>query len=210
MAHSKQQCYDTFGHFNSKNSNNADLIHLKILEMLHQQTALSRQNNHQKRLAYAICDAVSKGYFIIFNTLTATNDAMASGVFYDRKTVKAYLRKIKRDSPGAKHFGVIEGQGADGRLHYHFIHILPTLPEDSYDPNIGRHNPNHNELQSFKKYWNAGISAPLMLRFGAGDAFGQANYRWPNYPNTKKRQTTSSSRTTNPTYRSTHRGQILN
>src|SRR5207245_1556579 len=88
--------------------------------------------------------------FIVFDTLTLADDLLES--FYDNpNALRDYFRDIGRmvlAAEGRKandshadcyqYFCVPEYGTANGRLHFHAVHFMRTLPTGSVDPNFGR------------------------------------------------------------------------
>src|SRR5262245_8519476 len=88
--------------------------------------------------------------FMVFVTLTLAYDLLES--FYDNpNALRDYFRDIGRmvlAAEGRKandshadcyqYFCVPEYGTANGRLHFHAVHFMRTLPTGSVDPNFGR------------------------------------------------------------------------
>src|SRR4051794_41668806 len=51
----------------------------------------------------------------------------------------------------SSHFCVPEYGTANGRLHFHAVHFMRTLPTGSVDPNFGRRVRNRRQLNSLQK-----------------------------------------------------------
>src|SRR5438309_419527 len=51
-------------------------------------------------------------------------------------------------------------QLANGRLHFHAVHFMRTLPTGSVDPNFGRRVRNRRQLNSLQNTWPYGYSMP--------------------------------------------------
>src|SRR5207248_1776112 len=89
------------------------------------------------------------GWFIVFDTLTLADDRLEA--FYDNpNALRDYFRDIGRmvlAAEGRKandshadcyqYFCVPEYGTANGRLHFHAVHFMRTLPTGSVDPNFG-------------------------------------------------------------------------
>ncbi|CAG8849500.1 21265_t:CDS:2, partial [Racocetra persica] len=94
--------------------------------------------------------AHADGWFIVFDTLTLADDRLEA--FYDNpNALRDYFRDIGRmvlAAEGRKandshadcyqYFCVPEYGTANGRLHFHAVHFMRTLPTGSVDPNFGR------------------------------------------------------------------------
>src|SRR5437868_11917656 len=98
----------------------------------------------------AMRHAHADGWFIVFDTLTLADDRLEA--FYDNpNALRDYFRDIGRmvlAAEGRKandshadcdqYFCVPEYGTANGRLHFHAVHFMLTLPTGSVDPNFGR------------------------------------------------------------------------
>src|SRR5699024_11386542 len=58
----------------------------------------------------------------------------------------------------------------NGRLHFHAVHFMRTLPTGSVDPNFGRRVRNRRQLNSLQNTWPYGYSMPIAVRY-TQDAF---------------------------------------
>src|SRR5262249_58284293 len=52
----------------------------------------------------------------------------------------------------------------NGRLHFHAVHFMRTLPTGSVDPNFGRRVRNRRQLNSLQNTWPYGYSMPIADR----------------------------------------------
>src|SRR2546430_734305 len=52
-----------------------------------------------------------------------------------------------------QYFCVPEYGTANGRLHFHAVHFMRTLPTCSVDPNFGRRVRNRRQLNSLQNTW---------------------------------------------------------
>src|SRR5260370_41647899 len=59
---------------------------------------------------------------------------------------------------------------SNGRLHFHAVHFMRTLPTGSVDPNFGRRVRNRRQLNSLQNTWPYGYSMPIAVRY-TQDAF---------------------------------------
>src|SRR5690554_8002359 len=104
------------------------------------------------------------------DTLTLADDR--SEQFYDNpNALSDYFRDIARmvlAAEGRKandshadcyqYFCVPEYGTANGRLHFHAVNFMRTLPTGSVDPNFGRRVPNRRQLNSLQNTWPCGNS----------------------------------------------------
>src|SRR5262245_12368392 len=67
---------------------------------------------------------------------------------------------------------------ANGRLHFHAVHFMRTLPTGSVDPNFGRRVRNRRQLNSLQNTWPYGYSMPIAVRY-TQDAFSRSGWLWP-------------------------------
>src|SRR5205085_12068018 len=112
----------------------------------------------------------------VFDTLTLADDRLE--VFYD---VPDALRDVFRDigrmvlaAEGRKandsradcyqYFCVPEYGTANGRLHFHAVHFMGTLPTGSVDPNFGRRVGNRRQSNSWQNTWHYDYSMPIAGR----------------------------------------------
>src|SRR5207247_9795407 len=98
--------------------------------------------------------------FPAYYTLTFAYGRLAS--FYDiPNALREYFRNIGRMFLAAEgrnannshadyyqYFCVPEYATANGRLHFHAVHFMRTLPTGSVDPNFGRRVRNRRQLNS--------------------------------------------------------------
>src|SRR5690606_39573994 len=101
-------------------------------------------------------------WFIVFDTLTLGEDRLEA--FYDNpNALRDYFRDIGRmvlAAEGRKandsradcyqYFCVREYGTANGRLHFHAVHFMRTLPTGSVDPNFCRRVRNRRQLNSLQ------------------------------------------------------------
>src|SRR5207302_2090113 len=64
-----------------------------------------------------------------------------------------------------QYFCVPEYGTANGRLHFHAVHFVRTLPTGSVDPNFGRRVRNRRQLNSLQNTWPYGYSMPIAVRY---------------------------------------------
>src|SRR5256885_500527 len=91
-----------------------------------------------------------------------------------------FCLKKKNDSHADcyQDFCVPEYGTANGRLHFHAVHFMRTLPTGSVDPNFGRWVCNPRQLNSLQNTWPYGYSIPIAVRY-TQDAFSRSGWLWP-------------------------------
>src|SRR5207249_8793967 len=62
----------------------------------------------------------------------------------------------------------------NGRLHFHAVHFMRTLPTGSVDPNFGRRVRNRRQLNSLQNTWPYGYSRSEERRVGKGSRSGRS------------------------------------
>src|SRR5207245_4814188 len=93
------------------------------------------------------------------------------------RSVSAFL--LNRSSDLCyQYFCVPEYGTANGRLHFHAVHFMRTLPTGSVDPNFGRRVRNRRQLNSLQNTWPYGYSMPIAVRY-TQDAFSRSGWLWP-------------------------------
>src|SRR5438105_8347945 len=111
--------------------------------LLEASTMKSRRGFAIQRLMNAMRQAHADGWFIVFDTLTLADDRVEA--FYDNpNALRDYFRDIGRmvlAAEGRKandshadcyqYFCVPEYGTANGRLHFHAVHFMRTLPTGS-------------------------------------------------------------------------------
>src|SRR5437660_10778771 len=75
----------------------------------------------------------------------------------------------------SQYFCVPEYGTANGRLHFHAVHFMRTLPTGSVDPNFGRRVRNRRQLNSLQNTWPYGYSMPIAVRY-TQDAFSRSGW----------------------------------
>ena len=149
----------------------------------------------KSRLRMALYEAHTHGWYVVFNTLTVSDDNIDAVFAKGSKHFRDYIRNITRAVGRQneltsrqsdelvlelhKYFAVVERGDETGRLHIHVMHMLKTLPKGCTDPNYGIVDGMRREIQEFKKYWRYGLSAPIAIRYGHEDAFSRDGWQWP-------------------------------
>src|SRR5260370_36941919 len=130
----------------------------------------SRRGFAIQRLMNEMRQAHADGWVIVFDTLTLAADRLEA--FYDNaNALRDYFRDIGRmvlaaarrkandsHSDCYQYFCVAEYGRATGRLHFHAVHFMRTLPTVSVDPNFGRPVRSRRPLNSFQNTWPYGYS----------------------------------------------------
>src|SRR5580693_1804475 len=131
----------------------------------------SRRGFAIQRLMNAMRQAHADGWFIVFDTLTLADDRLEA--FYDNPSaLRDYFREIGRMVLAA------EGRTANGRLHFHAVHFMRTLPTGSVDPNFGRRVRNRRKVNSPQNTRPYGYSMPIAVPY-TQDAFSRSGWLWP-------------------------------
>src|SRR5699024_5812615 len=76
-----------------------------------------------------------------------------------------------------QYFCVPEYGTANGRLHFHVVHFMRTLPTGSVDHNFGRRVRNRRQLNSLQNTWPYGYSMPIEVR-NTQNAFSRYVWLW--------------------------------
>src|SRR2546423_14472155 len=130
-----------------------------------------------QRLMNAMRQAHADGWFIVFDTPTLADDRLEA--FYDNpNALRDYFRDIGRmvlAAEGRKandshadcyqYFCAPEYGTANGRLHFHAVHFIRTLPTGSVDPNLARGVANTPQLNIFKNLRPNGSSKPCAVSY---------------------------------------------
>src|SRR5438093_715957 len=88
------------------------------------------------------------------------------------------VARLMIHTPTDQYFCVPEYGTANGRLHFHAVHFMRTLPTGSVDPNFGRRVRNRRQLNSLQNTWPYGYSMPIAVRY-TQDAFSRSGWLWP-------------------------------
>src|SRR6266404_361050 len=157
--------------------------------LLEASTMKSRRGFAIQRLMNAMRQAHADGWFIVFDTLTLADDRLEA-VYDNPNALCDYFRDIgcmvlaaegrKANDSHAdcyQYFCVPEYGTANGRLHFHAVHFMRTLPTGSVDPNFGRRVRNRRQLNSLQNTWPYGYSMPIAVRY-TQDAFSRSGWLW--------------------------------
>lgn len=151
------------------------------------------------RLDTAITEACQKDWFVIFQTLTVSQEnyqdvfKKGSSAWRDyiqtvERAIGSQVYKTRRDMEKDRkkgircheYFAVVERGTKHGRLHIHVLHLCQKLPYGcSRDPNSGKTVPTNQQINGFSKFWRFGSDTPIACRFLANDAFTKLGWRWP-------------------------------
>lgn len=142
-----------------------------------------------------------QGWFFVFDTLTLSDDRLRDFYRspnalrdYFRNVGRAVLKAEGRSTKGSssdcyRYFCAPEYGGRTGRLHFHVVHMLRTLPKGVYDPTRGGRFRGRVEISLFKGMWSYGHTSPIAVRY-ANDAFTRRlGWVWPLDRSGKARQT---------------------
>src|SRR5438128_6572140 len=104
-------------------------------------------------------------FFFFFKQKTAYEIGLgipAEPLFRSRMVLAAEGRKANDSHADCyQYFCVPEYGTANGRLHFHAVHFMRTLPTGSVDPNFGRRVRNRRQLNSLQNTWPYGYSMPI-------------------------------------------------
>src|SRR5476649_423708 len=122
----------------------------------------------------------------INNTIDHRPEGDEKWFLENEKTVTQFCRKLAAEGSKAndshadcyQYFCVPEYGTANGRLHFHAVHFMRTLPTGSVDPNFGRRVRNRRQLNSLQNTWPYGYSMPIAVRY-TQDAFSRSGWLWP-------------------------------
>ncbi|AUG88354.1 gpA [Escherichia phage EMCL318] len=159
----------------------------KILE---ESTMKSRRGFTVQRLMNAMRTAHTDGWYVVFDTLTLADDRIKD--FYaNPNALRDYFRDIGRmvltaegrsvhdsSTDCYQYFCVPEYGTQHGRLHFHAVHLMRTLPLGSLDPNFGKLVRTNRQINSLQNTWPYGYSMPIAVRYSQ-DAFSRAGWLWP-------------------------------
>src|SRR5256884_7614123 len=136
----------------------------------------SRRGFAIQRLMNPMRQAHADGWFIVFDTLTLADDRLEA--FYDNpNALRDYFRDIGRmvlAAEGRKandsradcyqYFCVPESGTANGRLHFHAVHFMRTLPPGRVAPHFGRRGRPPRQFNSLQPTWPYGSRMRLAVR----------------------------------------------
>src|SRR5206468_54752 len=142
------------------------------------------------RLVDVMRQATAAGWATDVDTLRLAVDRVGS-VYANSNALREYLRatvfcvlaagvrkSIVLYADCYQYFCVPEYGTANGRLHFHAVHFMRTLPTGSVDPNFGRRVRNRRQLNSLQNTWPYGYSMPIAVGY-TQDAFSRSGWLWP-------------------------------
>ena len=153
-------------------------------------TYASRRSNVMSRMNWQLEQAHRAGWYMVFDTLTLSPDRVKA--FYENpNALRDYFRSVGRRVKEAEggttkdnyddcylYFCCPEYGSERGRLHFHCIHFLRTLPRGARDPNYGRSIRNRRQIDFFRGLWSYGTTQPIAIRYSK-DAYTRAGWLWP-------------------------------
>lgn len=156
----------------------------------------SRGALHAQKLELALHHYHDKGWYFVFDTLTLRDEDMAK-FHSEPHAIRDHMRTIGRlvnEAEGRskresykdcfKYFCVPEYGTLKGRLHFHVVYMMRTLPLGQFDPNSGRRFPTKRQLDTLR-VWKYGFTTPIAIRYQA-DAYSKLGWHWPVDTKTKK------------------------
>lgn len=159
-------------------------------EMLTRASYNARRSVMLQRTYAEVGTRNEQGWFMVFDTLTLSPD-MQRAFYENPNALRDYFRNIARavlraegrsvtddHSDCYSYLCVPEYGGERGRLHFHALHFMRTLPKDSKDPNFGRNVRNRRQIDSLRGFWGYGFSQPIAIRY-KGDAFTRRGWLTP-------------------------------
>ena len=159
----------------------------KYMEKMQEKT---RKNRMTQKVINEMRIAHQKGWFFVFDTLTLADDRLQAFNEnpnalrdYFRTVGRAVLRAEGRSVKDSyndcyRYLCVPEFGGQHGRLHWHVVHMVRTLPLGSHDPNFGRKVRNYRQINSFRGMWPYGFTQPIAVRY-QHDAYSRKGWLWP-------------------------------
>src|SRR3989442_1615899 len=119
-------------------------------------------------LMNAIRTLHADGFLIVYYSITLSDSLLEpfyvnpnAFCVYSRHIVHMVLAAEGRNSNDShadcyQYFCVPEYGTANGRLHFHAVHFMRTLPTGSVDANFGRRVRNRRQLNSLQNTWPYG------------------------------------------------------
>lgn len=158
--------------------------------ILQQLSLKSRRSYQIQRLLNGVSTAHRKGWYIVFDTITLS-DACVDEFYQNPTALRDYFRDIGRlvlEAEGRKkgdsyedcfeYFCVPEYGTKFGRLHFHAIYLMRTLPKNTVDPNLGKVTRSRRQLDTLLGLWPYGFNEPIAVRYSQ-DAFTRLGWFWP-------------------------------
>jgi len=164
--------------------------HDDAAKLLIRSTYAQRRSTIMSRMCWQLRDSHHSGWFMVFDTLTLSPD-MVTRFYENSNALRDYFRNVGRSVLSAekrsprqsfddcyKYICIPEYGSERGRLHFHIIHFLRTLPTGAKDPNIGRRTRNRRQVDFFRGLWPYGTTQPIAIRYQR-DAFTRKGWLWP-------------------------------
>lgn len=172
-----------------------DPVEANMLASMAKSNKQKRVIELQTRILLEILDKESKGWFIVFNTLTIANEYMEKVYKRENRIFEKYILslnyavkmqtekigegKTKETADYHTYFAVVEEGTKTGRLHFHVLHFFRNLPNNCNDPNNGRRVPSQRIISELRNYWLYGYSTPIAVRLSAMDNYNRVGWIWP-------------------------------
>jgi len=185
---------DLFGDYRVRTGKQEDPLTVAVLARAREAAVEARRAELGARLIWAMSERHDEGWYAVFDTLTV-RPGMEDAVFAPRSTyfqqyIKRWRHAVATSAYGSvrktpqgvdfyEYFAVVERGDKTGRLHIHVVHLCRALPAAAADPNLGRPYPTERVMCGLKKFWQAGWSMPIAVRYGPSDAYGMLGWRWP-------------------------------
>ena len=158
------------------------LVKESMLKNLEGSSMRARKSQHIWRIVQELETARYFHKYVIFNTLTVApeyyNEVFAKGSTHFKNYIKKFDAIYGKESH--TYFGVTEVGEVTGRMHFHVLHVLNTLPTTwRTDINYGMSNPTNRLIPNCQSMWEYGFSKPIAVRFDAFDGYSKLGWRWP-------------------------------
>lgn len=168
-----------------------DDVETNMLRKMAHSNRSKRVSELRTRILLEIIEKESKGWYIVFNTLTVANEYTKKVWDKENRVFEKYIlalnyaigkidgKEKQRTDENHTYFAVVEEGSHSGRLHFHILHFFRHLPNNCHDPNRGRAIPHYRIINGLRRYWPYGFSTPVAVRLSAGDNYRRLNWRWP-------------------------------
>nr|UXQ88167.1 MAG: replication initiation protein [Microvirus sp.] len=157
------------------------LVKRTMLDNLENTSLIARKSQHIWRIVNELELAIHNNLYVIFNTLTI-NPLYYHTVCNTQSTCFKKYKSLWDNIAGPEnhtYYAVIE-IGSLGRLHFHVLHILKSIPQKwKTDINYAKPQPSNRIINQARTFWDYGFSTPIAVRFSAFDAWGKLHWRWP-------------------------------
>lgn len=168
------------------------------LQMMKDTSKQARIQERRFLLELELLEKLSRGWYIVFNTLTIDpenyNAVFSTGSKHWNNYIRAIDRllyigrfgsvregasQVRRKTDMHTYCAVVEAGELNGRLHIHVVHAFSHLPYGAADPNIGAAIAHRRELQCLKSAWRYGHSTPIAVRVDGTDPYSDLGWVWP-------------------------------